>query len=136
MNPLYLNVALFSVGWILFVLLQAQNSVKSKSNGLPAGAAGIWRYIQLQAINLAVRALVSGALYPVIVNTTASKLQAAGLALHAAGVAAIGGLAANAAIYQVSGLLPWLRQEVSDAAPPPNSQIVTPPAPPPSETRS
>lgn len=141
MNPLYLNVVLFALGWLLFMLAQAQNSVLSKSNGLPPGWPGIAQYLKVQAINLGIRALVSGAFYPVIVQNVTSKLTGAGFTLHSAGVAAVSGLAANAIVYQASGLLPWLRTEVSNAVPPPNVQIVpgappAPPAPPSTEAKS
>jgi hypothetical protein len=139
MNALYVNAALYTIGWILSVLAQAQNSVLSKSNGLPPGWPGIWRYIQLQAINLAIRALISGALYGFVIGKIGNELQGVGLNLHGAAVAALSGLAANYVIYQAAGLLPWFRKEIADLVPPANSQIVAPPAPPappPSETRS
>lgn len=137
---LYANAAVYAIGWILSVLAQAQNSVLSKSNGLPSGWRGIWRYIQLQAINLAIRALVSGALYSFVIGKIGSELQSIGLTLHGAAVAALSGLAANYVIYQGFGLLPWFRKEIADLVPPANSQIVppttAPPTPPSSETRS
>jgi uncharacterized membrane protein YhdT len=116
------KVVLFVLGWLLYVLAQAQNSVKSKTNGL----TGLKAWFQMHAVNLATRAFFSGLAYGFIVHTVASKVESVGLQLEASSIAGIGGYAANALLYQFFGYLPWLRVEVADLAPPAST-----PAPPP-----
>lgn len=123
-----LDVSVFILGWILFVLAQAQNSVKSKTNGL----TNLKSWFQMHAVNLATRAFFSALAYGFIVHTVASKIETAGLSLTATSIAGIGGYSANALLYQFFGYLPWLRVEVADQAPPgppqTPSQTSTPPA--------
>jgi hypothetical protein len=113
-NQTILDVSVFILGWVLFVLAQAQNSVKSKTNGLN----GLGAWFQMHAVNLATRAFFSALAYGFIVHTVASKIESAGLSLTATSVAGIGGYSANALLYQFFGYLPWLRVEVADLAPP------------------
>lgn len=120
-----LQIVLFSLGWILFVLAQAQNSVRSTANGL-AGWSGFTRWLQLQALNLATRAFFSALFYGFIVNSVTSKIQGAGLPLASTSIAGIAGYAANALLYQVFGLIPWLRVEVPDLEPPPPADRAKP----------
>ncbi len=120
------NVTLYLIGWTLFVAGQAQNSVRSKSNGLAPGFAGFQQWISFHLVNLAQRAFFSGLFYGFILHSVGSKLQAAGLPITSYMVAGIGGWAANGLLYQIFGLIPGLRVEVADLAPPPNSQIVSP----------
>lgn len=119
-----LNIALFSLAWVLFVLAQAKNSIRSNSNGLQ-GKAGWAAWFQMHAIELAIRALVSAALYGWLINTWGQKIQAAGLTIQSYGIAIFAGFAANGALYQVIGLIPALRVEVGELAPP-----AAPPDPP------
>ncbi len=112
-----MKIALFILGWVLFVLAQAQNSVQSTTNGL-AGWAGFWQWLKFQAVNLATRAFFSGIFYTYLVQFVAAKIQAAGLAVTSASIAGVAGYAANAMLYQIFGLLPWLRVEIGDLAPP------------------
>jgi hypothetical protein len=119
-----LNVVVFVIGWVLFVLAQAQNSIKSSTNGLQ-GKAGWAQWFKIHAIELAWRAFGSGLLYHYIVQTTANKLAGLGLSLESTSIAGFGGLAANSVLYQVFGLIPWLRVEVADLTPP-----AAPPDPP------
>jgi len=112
------TILIYALGWFLFVLAQAQNSVRSATNGL-SGWPGILKWLKLQAVNLATRAFFSALFYGYVVQFVTSKLQAAGLTLHSSAVAGVAGYAANALLYQIFGLLPWLRVEVSDLAPPP-----------------
>ncbi len=35
-----LHIVIYWIAWLLFVAAQAQNSVKSKTNGLPSGGMG------------------------------------------------------------------------------------------------
>jgi hypothetical protein len=109
-----LNISVFVLGWVLFVLAQAQNSVKSKTNGLTSLKA----WFQMQAVNLATRAFFSAIAYGFIVHTVSSKVAAVGFQLTATTIAGIGGYSANALLYQFFGVLPWLRVEVADLAPP------------------
>jgi hypothetical protein len=134
----YMNEILYAIGWLLFVAAQAQNSVRSTTNGL-SGWVGFTHWLKLQAVNLVTRAVSCIVLYGTIVHSVATKIQGVGLPFTGGAIAFFGGYAANTMLYQLFGLLPWLRVEISDLAPPPNSQIVpapAPPAPPPSETRS
>lgn len=119
-----LNVVLFSIGWILYVAAQAQNSVASKTNGLPQGWPGIKVWLQKHAVNLATRAFFSGLAYGFLVHTTAAKIQAAGFPVSAHAIAGVAGYAANSGLYQFLGWFPSLRVEVADFAPPPNSQVM------------
>lgn len=112
-----MKIALFILGWVLFVLAQAQNSVQSSTNGL-AGWPGFWHWLKLQAVNLATRAFFSGIFYGYLVQFVTAKIQAAGLAITGATIAGIAGYSANALLYQIFGLLPWLRVEVGALAPP------------------
>lgn len=132
----YSNELLYAVGWLLFVAAQAQNSIRSNTNGL-SGWSGFVHWLKLQAINLVTRAVSCAVLYGTIVHSVTTKIQAVGLPFTGSAIVFFGGYAANTMLYQLFGLLPWLRVEVSDLAPPPNSQVVPAAAPtPPSETRS
>lgn len=112
-----MKIVLFILGWVLFVLAQAQNSVQSTANGL-SGWAGFWKWLKMQAVNLATRAFFSGLFYGYLVQVVTTKIQAAGLAIAGASIAGIAGYSANALLYQLFGLLPWLRVEVPELAPP------------------
>jgi hypothetical protein len=118
------DIVLYMMGWVLFVAGQAQNSVRSKTNGLPGGFAGLHAWLRFHFINLAQRAFFSGLFYGFIVHSATTKLQAAGFAVTSYTVAGFGGFAANGLLYQIFGLIPGMRTEVADLAPPPNSQIV------------
>jgi uncharacterized membrane protein YeaQ/YmgE (transglycosylase-associated protein family) len=139
MKPDLAHVLIYSAGWILFVAAQAYNSVRSSANGL-YGWEGYLRWLKLQAVNLATRVFFCAILFGWVMQLVTSKIQTAGLGLESNAIAGIAGYAANALLYQAFGLLPFLRVEVQDLAPPPNAQVVPvpapPSAPPPSETRS
>jgi hypothetical protein len=111
------EASIFALGWLLFVAAQAQNSVRSTANGL-AGWAGFHVWLKLQFVNLATRAFFSSVFYGWIMQWVTTKLQAAGLTAIGIGVAGIAGYSANALLYQIFGLMPWLRVEVQDLAPP------------------
>jgi hypothetical protein len=120
------EILIFTLGWVLFVLAQAQNSVRSTANGL-TGWPGLLQWLKLQAVNLATRAFFSAVFYAWIMQLVTAKLQAAGLGLIDGGAAGVAGYAANAMLYQAFGLLPWLRVEVQDLAPPqtpPSTQTI------------
>jgi hypothetical protein len=137
MKPNLVHVLIYSAGWILFVAAQAYNSVRSSANGL-YGWDGYLRWLKLQAVNLATRVFFCAILFGWVMQLVTSKIQSAGLGLESNAIAGIAGYAANALLYQAFGLLPFLRVEVQDLAPPANAQVVpvAPSAPPPSETRS
>lgn len=129
-----LNVAVFALGWVIFVLTQAQNSIRSSTNGLQ-GRAGWQAWFSMHAIDLIVRAFFSALGYGFILNTVSQKLSAVGFTFTATTIAGFGGFGANALLYQVVGLLPGLRVEVGELAPPeasapPNMARVQPPTPP------
>jgi hypothetical protein len=138
MRPDLAHVLIYAAGWILFVAAQAYNSVRSSANGLQ-GWDGYLCWLKLQAVNLATRAFFCAILFGWVMQLVTSKIQLAGLGLESNAIAGIAGYAANALLYQAFGLLPFLRVEVQDLAPPANAQVVpVPPIPPtpPSETRS
>jgi hypothetical protein len=142
MKPDLVHVLIYSAGWILFVAAQAYNSVRSSANGLN-GWDGYVRWLKLQAVNLATRVFFCAILFGWVMQLVTSKIQSAGLGLESNAIAGIAGYAANALLYQAFGLLPFLRVEVQDLAPPPNAQVIPVPSPgtigtppPPSETRS
>lgn len=118
-----LNVAVFAIGWALFVLSQAQNSIRSSSNGLQ-GAAGWRAWLKLHAIDLLTRAFFSAIAYGFILNQVSTKLQAVGFNVTATTIAGCGGFMANALLYQFFGLIPGLRVEVGELAPPAPTPLV------------
>ena len=124
-----LNILVYSLGWILFVAAQAQNSIASKSNSLQ-GWAGLKFWLQKQGVNLATRAFFSMLAYGFLIHTVASKIDGLGFHLSAHAIAGVAGYSANAALYQFFGLFPGLRVEVADLAPPANAQVVPVPKPP------
>ncbi len=109
-----LNISVYVLGWLLFVLAQAQNSVKSKTNGLTT----VREWFRGHAVNLATRAFFSALGYGFIIHTVAGKVADVGLPVTSTAIAGIGGYSANALLYQFFGYLPWLRVEVADLAPP------------------
>jgi hypothetical protein len=106
----------FWIGWLLFVLGQAQNSIRSTSNSLE-GWRGFLIWLRIQAVNLVTRAFFCVLLYPVLVGSMAGKLLSFGLALTFYGVAGFAGYGANAALYQFLGFFPYFRKEIPSLAP-------------------
>ena len=94
------NVVLYVMGWALFVAGQAQNSIRSKSNGLPSGFSGFRQWLDFYWLDLAHRAFWSGLFYGVIVHKTTATLQAVGFPVTSYMIAGIGGWSANAGVYQ------------------------------------
>lgn len=119
-----MNAIVFALGWLIFVLGQAQNSVISKTNGV----TGIHQWITLHGVNLITRAFFSALGYGFIVHTVTKQAQALGFPLTATTIAGVGGWAANGLLYQFFGLFPGLRVEVADLAPPPASNAQQPPS--------
>ena len=120
------NIILYIMGFFLFVAGQAQNSIRSKTNGLSEGFEGWKQWLEMHLVNLAQRAFFSGLFYGFIVHTVGVKLQAAGMPVTSYMVAGIGGWAANGLLYQIFGMIPGLRVEVADLSPPANAQVVPP----------
>ncbi len=115
-----LSIFVFAAGWLIFVFGQAHNSLLSNSNGLN-GWQGAKIWLKAQAANLVTRAFFSAVFAGWIIQSVTEKMQSAGLQLHSYAVTALAGFAANALLYQVLGLFPWLRVEVGELAPPPTS---------------
>ena len=124
----FANIVLYIMGWTLFVAGQAQNSIRSTTNGLPPGFAGFRQWLDIHWLDLAHRAFWSGLFYGIIVGKTTAMLQAVGFPVTSYMIAGMGGWSANAAVYQILGLIPipGLRKEVADFAPPANAEIVPP----------
>jgi len=118
-----LNIFVYTLGWILFVAAQAQNSIASKSNSLQ-GKAGLNVWLSAQAVNLATRAFFSALAYGFIIHNVASKISSVGFEISAVTIAGVAGYSANAMLYQFFGYFPFLRVEVPDLAPAPNAQVV------------
>ncbi len=112
-----MNIAIFWAFWLLYVIAQAQNSIKSSSNGLN-GWAGFNAWLRAQAVNLTTRVAFSAVFEGFIVNLATTKISATGLAITSHAVAGVAGYAANAFLYQIFGYLPWLRVEIGELAPP------------------
>lgn len=112
-----LDAVMYGLGFALFVLGQAHHSVNSGTNSLKS----VRQYFQLQALNLATRAFFSVVFYTVILHNVEKMVASAGMdgtLLQPWAIAAISGYAANAILYQVLGFLPFLKNEVSQVAPP------------------
>jgi hypothetical protein len=126
-----LNVSMFVVGWLLFLLAQMQNSVRSTSNGLD-GLTGMKKWFRLQAVNILTRAFFSAALYPTLLKAALDKLDgplhSAGLSIAAWGLAGFAGYMANTAMFQIFGLIPGLRVEIPALVPPAAVNPTPPPA--------
>lgn len=112
------NIVLYIMGWVLFVAGQAQNSIRSKTNGLQPGFAGFRQWLDIHWLDLAHRAFWSGLFYGLVVNKMTSTLQGLGLPVTSYMVAGTGGWSANSIVYQILGLLPGQRKEVADVVPP------------------
>ena len=125
-----LHASIFAVGWLLFVWAQAQNSVRSTANGLQ-GLAGLKYWLKMQAVNVTTRAFFSFVFYGFIMNDVAAKISGAGFTVTGTSLAGISGYAANAILYQIFGLFPFLRVEVQDLAPPSAASAAAKPPDPP-----
>jgi hypothetical protein len=108
-----LQIGCFWLGWLLFVLAQAKNSVSSSANSLQGWTGGL-RWFQIQWPNLLMRAVGSAAIYATAVHTMAARFAT----LDPNAIAAIAGYTANGFLYQSFGLLPGLRNEPNEVAPP------------------
>ena len=129
-----LNIVLYAIGWLLYVAAQAQNSIKSKTNGL-AGWSGIKLWLRSQTVNLLTRAFFSALAYGFVIHTVAVRVQSAGFPVTSTMIAGVGGYAANTMLYQLFGYFPWLRVEVSDLAPPCQTTNTPPELKPPGATQ-
>lgn len=116
------EIAVYALGWMLFVVAQAHNSVESSANGLH-GSVGYMKWLKYQAANIATRAFFSAIFFTQILQYITLKIHDAGLPMEATAIAGTAGYAANALLYQFFGfrffgLMPWLRVEVQELAPP------------------
>jgi hypothetical protein len=111
------NASVFALGWLLYVLAQAQNSLKSSSNGL-TGWPGWAKWLKLHFVDLLTRAFFSFLAYSFILHTVSDKAQALGFPVTSTTMAGLGGFLANTLLYQFFGLV-GLRVEVGELAPPP-----------------
>lgn len=123
-----MNAFIFALGWLLYVLAQGQNSLKSNTNSL-TGWAGWKVWLSAQAVNLLTRAFFSALAYGFILHTLTAKMQGLGFPMTSETIAGVGGYSANALLYQFIGLIPGLRVEVADLAPPPKSELIPPTGP-------
>jgi hypothetical protein len=98
-----LNVTVYIVGWLLFVAAQCKNSLNSRLGS--------------QSVNLATRAFFSALGYGFLINVVATKIDAVGFHFTSTTISGFAGYGANGMLYQLFGLLPWLRVEVVDLAP-------------------
>ena len=116
---------MYWLGWLLFVIGQAQNSLLSPSNNLQ-GWAGLKRWLQLHWYTLLLRAffcfIAEAALSHWVFLKAQPLLVEHGLSVAAWGMDGISGFASNTLLYQVFGWLgqkiPWLRVDVPSIAPP------------------
>jgi hypothetical protein len=118
-----LNIAVFAVGWMLFVAAQCKNSLNSKTNSLQ-GWAGIRTWLVGNVVNLLTRAFFSALAYGFLVQTISAKVDEIGFHVTSSTIAGVAGYSANALLYQFFGLFPGLRVEVADLAPPANAQVL------------
>lgn len=117
-------ISVFCVGWLLFVAGQCQNSITSKTNGLPEGVAGFKIWLRAHWVDLLRRAFFSGLAYTFLIHTISGKLQSVGFNVSSYAISGVAGFSANNLLYQFFGLFPGLRVEVADLVPPPNAQLV------------
>jgi hypothetical protein len=114
-----MQILLYIVGFLVFILGQLQNSLMSTANSLE-GWAGALRWLKMQIVNLVIRGFFAGMFYGYIVHQVTAKLLAVNFALQTWAIAGVAGFAANALLWQIFGLIPWLRVEVPNLAPPAN----------------
>jgi hypothetical protein len=111
------NAILYIMGWSLFVAGQAQNSIRSPSNGLTDDFEGWKCWMRTHFLDLANRAFWSGLFYGFIVYSATGKMQAIGFPVTSYMAAGVGGYTANVFIYQVFGVLGY-RVEMGEKVPP------------------
>jgi len=122
-----LTLSLYLAGFFVQLLLQAQNSVQSSSNGLPTGFAGIVKWLHLQGINSLARLFLSVMLFPFFVQATAKLVASSGVTLETWALSGIAGYSASALLNQLTGLIPALRVEIPNVAPPPTDPHLSDP---------
>src|ERR1700741_5471941 len=116
------SVLLYLIGWTLSVGLQAQNSIRSKTNGLTDNFEG-WRiWLRFHLLDLLIRGSVCGVIYRLAVYTSAEKLQSLGVHGLTTYTGADGaGGRANLGAYQILGVMGY-RVEISEKIPPADNQ--------------
>lgn len=118
-----INIFMFVIGWLVFVYLQMENSLKSSSNGLTNDWKGMKLYLRSQSDSLVWRAFFSAIFYPALiqkaVNTIEPALAVAGLQIYAWGFSGLAGFGAYGFLYQITGLIGFLRgKEMHEVIPP------------------
>ena len=122
-----LHIVIYWIAWLLFVAAQAQNSVKSKTNGLPSGWAGFQCWLEGHAVNLATRALFCAVACGFFIHYVAVKVESGWAATLLPTLSPRRrAIRRMLCFIKLFGYFPWLRVEVADLAPPPNAQIVPP----------
>jgi hypothetical protein len=115
---------MYLLGWALFLALQIQNSLRSNTNGLEFSLSGVKRWLQISAVQTMLRAFIVVIFFPALMKGPVAKLNAtlmaSGFEVTTWGLAGLAGLASEALLYQVWGLIPGLRKEVAAVAPPPS----------------
>jgi|GEM_PF-5912874 len=116
------DLFMYWLGWLVFVMLQAPNSVRSTSNGLTADFRGVGLWILLNSKNLLARAFLCLCLQvPIqlyVIGKIESPLLAAGLKATTWGLAGMAGLLSCTVIYQILGFFPAFRVELGQIIPP------------------
>lgn len=129
---------MYFTGIVLHLFLQIQNSVRSNSNGLTTGWAGMKKWLQLQAVSVLVRLFFSAIVFPAALqgplHALSGTLATAGVALPPWGLAGLAGYNVDALLNQVFGLIPWMRAEIPQLVPPnvpslPSNDPSVPPKP-------
>src|SRR4051812_35985401 len=118
-----LNVTMFVIGSLVFLYLQMANSLRSSSNGLTNDWKGVKLYLKSQASALVLRAFLSAVCYPALIqkgtDTIGPVLKAAGWEIYAWGFSALAGFGASGMLYQVTGLIGFMRgKEMHEVSPP------------------
>lgn len=116
-----LNIALYVIGWFVFLYGQMEGSLRSSSNGLTNDFAGRKKWLMVQSDKLVKRAFFSTIFCPIIIKLVIDKiappLQAAGLSVAVWSASGLAGYCASGIVYQITGLFPMLRAEIPELAP-------------------
>lgn len=117
---------MYLLGWLLFLALQISNSLKSNTNGLEYSWKGFKKWLSISLLPTLVRLFFVVIIFPAMIKGPLSSidalLKAGGFALQGWGLAGLAGFTCEAALYQLTGLIPGLRKEVSSVVPPPPDQ--------------
>jgi hypothetical protein len=121
-----LNVSIYFIGWLVFLQLQMENSIKSTSNGLGSNWAGRAKWLKVQSSAIIARGFLCIVLYlplvQLVTNRVGPVLERAGLSNYVWGYAGLAGFFASVLVYQVLGWVPNLRKEIPELAPTPEME--------------